>query len=138
MNFTLYLDDTHIMLGMFLGPKALKLNMFGYDVLWYYKPKKNQACKKAMDLGGNITNTLKLAMLHNNVFEKLYNSFNENKSWLWIIVTISLGLQIFIVFVVHASFHLLVASIACYSIFYNVIFFNVHSAYKEWIKFVIF
>jgi hypothetical protein len=35
-----------------------------------------------MDLGGNVANALKLAMLHNNVFEKLYNSFNEKKSWL--------------------------------------------------------
>jgi hypothetical protein len=77
-------------------------------------------------------------MLHNNVFEKLYNSFNEKKSWLWIIVTISLGLQISIVFVVDASFHLLVASIACCSILYNVIFLNVHCAYKEWITFVLY
>jgi hypothetical protein len=46
MNFTLYLGDIHIMLGMFLGPKVLIPNMFGYDVLWYYKPKKNQTCKK--------------------------------------------------------------------------------------------
>jgi len=46
MNFTLYLGDIHNMLGMFLGPKIFIPNMFGYDVLWYYKPKKNQTCKK--------------------------------------------------------------------------------------------
>jgi len=33
MNFTLYLGDTHTMLGMFLGPKVLISNMFGFDVL---------------------------------------------------------------------------------------------------------
>jgi len=76
-----------------------------------------------MDLASNIANILRLTMLHNNVFEKLYNSFSERKSWLWMIVTISLGLQMSIFLWYMPHFINLLFLLLVVSILYNVIFF---------------